>query len=93
MQSGNDGKAGRAAADRDLPLPLIEKSLDECESLSPARITEATDALDQGGFQRGNPLPAPTYETTFTISSFGEDNARRLYVVDYGGAVYRLNDS
>ena len=44
-------------------------------------------------FQRGDPMPAPLAQTTFTISSFGEGADGRLYVVDIGGAVYRLNDS
>lgn len=44
-------------------------------------------------FQRGDPMPAPLAQTAFTISSFGEGADRRLYLVDFGGAVYRLNDS
>jgi glucose/arabinose dehydrogenase len=44
-------------------------------------------------FARGAALPAPMGDLTFNVSSFGEDFAGRLYVVDYGGAVYRLNDS
>ena len=44
-------------------------------------------------FQRGDPMPAPLAQTAFTISSFGEDNVGRIYVVDFGGAVYRLDDS
>jgi glucose/arabinose dehydrogenase len=44
-------------------------------------------------FQRGDPMPAPLAQTAFTISSFGEGFDRRLYVVDIGGAVYRLSDS
>jgi glucose/arabinose dehydrogenase len=30
-------------------------------------------------------------DTGFNISSFGEDNAGELYVVDYGGNLYRIN--
>lgn len=44
-------------------------------------------------FQRGDPMPAPLAQTAFTISSFGEGANGRLYVVDIGGAVYRLNGS
>jgi len=44
-------------------------------------------------FQRGDPMPAPLAQTAFTISSFGEGFDGRIYVVDIGGAVYRLNDS
>jgi len=29
-------------------------------------------------------------DTTLQISSFGEDHAGEIYVVDHGGAVYRL---
>jgi hypothetical protein len=29
-------------------------------------------------------------QSGFTLSSFGEDEAGELYVVDHGGAVYRL---
>ena len=58
VPGGNDGEAGGAAADGDLPLPLIQKSLDEREALSPAGIAEPADALDEGGFQRGAVAPA-----------------------------------
>jgi len=29
-------------------------------------------------------------DTTLAISSFGEDEAGEIYVVDHGGAVYRI---
>jgi hypothetical protein len=32
-------------------------------------------------------------DTSYNISSFGEDAAGRLYLIDLGGGVYRLNDS
>jgi glucose/arabinose dehydrogenase len=43
-------------------------------------------------FARGDSLPAPI-DTDHSISSFGEDSAGRLYLVDRGGAVFRLTDS
>jgi glucose/arabinose dehydrogenase len=33
------------------------------------------------------------FQTNFNISSFGEDAVGRIYLVDLGGGVYRLNDS
>ena len=37
------------------------------------------------------PEIAPFARTGFTISSFGDDEAAELYVIDHaGGAVYRL---
>jgi glucose/arabinose dehydrogenase len=46
------------------------------------------------GSGRGTPMPAPLAETSYVISSFGEDKDGRLYLVDYGGgAVYQLDDS
>jgi hypothetical protein len=30
------------------------------------------------------------FETSFTLSSFGEDVEGEIYVVDYGGGIYRL---
>lgn len=41
----------------------------------------------------GDPLPAPLADTSLQISSFGEDAAGRLYLVDLGGSIHRLNDS
>ncbi|TET96520.1 MAG: glucose dehydrogenase [Anaerolineales bacterium] len=35
-------------------------------------------------------LSAPLYEVTGTISSFGEDHAGRVYLVDHNGAILRL---
>jgi glucose/arabinose dehydrogenase len=40
----------------------------------------------------GGSLPAPD-DTNYNISSFGEDNLGRLYLVDLGGSIYRLTDS
>jgi glucose/arabinose dehydrogenase len=42
---------------------------------------------------RGTPMPAPLADTDYSISSFGEGADKRLYLVDLGGAVYRLDDS
>jgi len=39
----------------------------------------------------GTPLPAPLADTSMYISSFGEGLDGRLYVVDLGGAVYRID--
>jgi hypothetical protein len=44
-------------------------------------------------FSPGSALPAPAADTPYSISSFGQDNIGRLYLVDLGGAVYRLTDS
>ena len=44
-------------------------------------------------FVRGNPMPAPLADTDYSISSFGEGADKRLYLVDIGGAIYRLDDS
>ena len=45
------------------------------------------------GFSAGSALPPTAADTSYNISSFGEDNAGRLYLIDLGGAVYRLTDS
>ena len=45
------------------------------------------------GFAAGGALPNPAIDTAYAISSFGEDNAGRLYLVDRGGSIYRLSDS
>ncbi len=45
------------------------------------------------GFGAGSALPAPVADTAHSISSFGEDNVGRLYLVDRGGVIYRLTDS
>jgi glucose/arabinose dehydrogenase len=44
-------------------------------------------------FPSGGSLPAPADNTDYSIASFGEGNDGRLYLVDIGGAVYRLTDS
>jgi len=43
-------------------------------------------------FPSGGSLPTPI-DTDHSISSFGRGVDGRLYLVDIGGAVYRLNDS
>ncbi len=43
-------------------------------------------------FVAGGSLPAPI-DTNHSISSFGRGVDGKLYLVDHGGAVYRLNDS
>lgn len=43
-------------------------------------------------FVAGSALPAPA-DTGHNISSFGEDNAGRLYLVDLNGSIYRLDNS
>ncbi|MEP7360384.1 MAG: PQQ-dependent sugar dehydrogenase [Chloroflexota bacterium] len=48
---------------------------------------------DPADFMPGDPLPAPLDDTTYNISSFGVDNAGYLYLVDLGGAIYKLTDS
>ncbi|MEA2676910.1 MAG: hypothetical protein QOJ81_1051 [Chloroflexota bacterium] len=40
----------------------------------------------------GGSLPAPD-DTSYSISSFGEGNDGKLYLVDLGGSIYRLTDS
>ena len=47
----------------------------------------------RAGFDRGDSLPAPLANTNHTISSFGVDNLGRVYLVDYGGSVWRLTDT
>jgi glucose/arabinose dehydrogenase len=44
-------------------------------------------------FTRGTPLPNPIFDTPYLISSFGEDVDGHVYLVDYNGAVYLLNNS
>jgi glucose/arabinose dehydrogenase len=44
-------------------------------------------------FTPGSPLPPPSADTHYSISSFGEDVEGRLYLVDYDGAVYRIDQS
>ena len=44
-------------------------------------------------FPMGGTLPAVAENTNYSISSFGEGNDGRLYLVDIGGSVYRLTDS
>jgi glucose/arabinose dehydrogenase len=44
-------------------------------------------------FAGGSALPAPVANTNMNISSFGEDVSGFIYVVDYGGSIYRLNQS
>ena len=44
-------------------------------------------------FVGGTALPSPVVNTGLSISSFGEDNLGRIYVVDLGGAIYRLDGS
>ena len=43
--------------------------------------------------QRADAVGPALANTDFTISSFGQDAAGRLYLIDIGGGVYRLNDS
>lgn len=45
------------------------------------------------GFTGSTPLPAPTVDTSYNISSFGQGADGRLYVVDLNGAVYRIDQS
>src|SRR6478736_4840807 len=54
----HDREARRAAPDRDLALPLIQKALDEGEALPSAGIAEAAHALDQRRFERCAVPPA-----------------------------------
>jgi glucose/arabinose dehydrogenase len=44
-------------------------------------------------FVAGAALPPPVADTSYSISSFGEDNIGRLYLVHRGGGIYRLNES
>jgi glucose/arabinose dehydrogenase len=43
-------------------------------------------------FSAGDPLPVPD-DTSYNISSFGEGNDGKLYLVDLNGSIYRLTDS
>ena len=43
-------------------------------------------------FASGAALPAPV-DTGYRISSFGEDNLGRIYLVDRNGAIYRFDES
>ncbi|HYI21628.1 MAG TPA: PQQ-dependent sugar dehydrogenase [Candidatus Limnocylindrales bacterium] len=44
-------------------------------------------------FQRGGAVGPVLANTSHTISSFGEDANGRLYLIAYGGGIYRLNGS
>ncbi|MEO6349582.1 MAG: PQQ-dependent sugar dehydrogenase [Candidatus Limnocylindrales bacterium] len=44
-------------------------------------------------FQGGSPLPPPVVNTNMLISSFGEDVSGFIYLVDYSGSIYRLDQS
>jgi glucose/arabinose dehydrogenase len=44
-------------------------------------------------FTAGDSLPPPVEDTPYNISSFGEGNDGKLYLVDLNGAIYRLTDS
>jgi glucose/arabinose dehydrogenase len=44
-------------------------------------------------FARGTALPNPVVDTDKSISSFGEDNLGRIYLVDLNGGIYRLDGS
>jgi glucose/arabinose dehydrogenase len=44
-------------------------------------------------FTAGGALPAPVDDTSHNISSFGEDNLGRIYLVDRKGGIYRLTGS
>jgi hypothetical protein len=37
------------------------------------------------------PTPVQLRDTSLMISSFGEDEAGNLYVVDHGGAIFRVS--
>lgn len=41
----------------------------------------------------GTTLPNPVVDTSYHISSFGEDNLGRIYLVDLGGQIFRLDGS
>ncbi len=45
------------------------------------------------GHAATDPLPAPLQDTSYNISSFGEDAAGYLYLIHLGGGIFRLNDS
>ena len=45
------------------------------------------------GFSASTPLPAPTVNTNYNISSFGQGADGRLYLVDLNGTVYRVDQS
>ncbi len=44
-------------------------------------------------FVAGSSLPDPIADTSYKISSFGEDDLGRIYLVDLNGAIYRLDES
>lgn len=44
-------------------------------------------------YAAGTALPDPVVDTSYSISSFGEDNVGRIYLVDLDGAIYRLDGS
>ena len=44
-------------------------------------------------FASGSALPAPVVDTGYLISSFGQGNDGKLYLVDHVGAVYRIVES
>jgi glucose/arabinose dehydrogenase len=77
-------------------------------SVTGGYVSRGPDALLAGGYIYGDfcsgriwgfdaaaasPTPALLKDTTLNISSFGEDEAGNLYVVDLGGSVYLLSGS
>src|SRR6185312_17175492 len=54
----HDREARGAAPDRDLAVPLIQKALDEGETLPAAGIAKAADTLDQRCFEGRAIAPA-----------------------------------
>ena len=88
------------------PIAVYSHSLG-C-SVTGGYVSRGADALLAGGYIYGDfcsgriwgfdaalasPTPALLKDTTLNISSFGEDEAGDLYVVDLGGSVYRLSGS
>ncbi len=75
-------------------------------SVTGGYVSRGPDPLLAGGYLYGDfcsgriwglnaasasPTPVQLKDTSLMISSFGEDEAGNLYVVDYGGDVYRLS--
>ena len=55
---------------------------------SPTNCTGTLWALRRGADGKG--VVSVLLETGLRVSSFGEDEAGEVYVVDHGGGVYRL---
>jgi glucose/arabinose dehydrogenase len=98
-----DGQTGNLS---DFVLPIAEYERSQGSSVTGGYVYRGTDAELQGvylygdfvsgriwGLQRNGNTPENVLleDTSYNISTFGEDEAGNLYVADYGGTVYAIN--